>query len=83
MVPLAGSGVYLSLSATTPAEWIESVIRLMDDSTERCRLGCDGRRHVEKHHHWNRALEPLESILRLPDQWDRRKGSRQAAGMDG
>jgi polysaccharide biosynthesis protein PslH len=55
------------LSASTPTEWVESVIRLMDDPTERQRLAVDGRRYVEKFHHWDKCLEPLEMILGLPN----------------
>ncbi len=54
------------LTASTPAEWVDSVIRLMDDPAERQRLAVDGRRYVEKFHHWDKCLEPLERILGLP-----------------
>jgi sugar transferase (PEP-CTERM/EpsH1 system associated) len=70
---LQAHGAVPVLSATTPREWVESVIRLMDDPTERRRLGRDGRRYVEEFHRWDRALEPLELILKLPRErdWDK------------
>jgi polysaccharide biosynthesis protein PslH len=55
------------LTASTPTEWVESVVRLMDDPALRRRLGSDGRRYVEESHRWDRCLEPLGSILGLPD----------------
>jgi polysaccharide biosynthesis protein PslH len=54
------------LTASTPTEWVESVIRLMDDPALRRRLGRDGRRYVEESHRWDRCLEPLGPILDLP-----------------
>lgn len=54
------------LSAETPAEWIESTLRLLADAPLRRRLGEAGRRHVEEHHRWERCLEPLGALLDLP-----------------
>lgn len=53
------------LPASSPAEWFESVTRLMDDPDLRHRLGEEGRRYVEESRCWDRCLEPLESILGL------------------
>jgi len=53
------------LRASTPSQWVQSVIRLMEDPTERRRIGEKGRRYVEEFYHWDRALEPLGSILQL------------------
>jgi polysaccharide biosynthesis protein PslH len=55
------------LTASTTTEWVECVVRLMDDPALRLRLGSDGRRYVEESHRWDRCLEPLGSILGLPD----------------
>jgi sugar transferase (PEP-CTERM/EpsH1 system associated) len=68
---LTGHSAVPTLVASTPTEWIDSVIRLMDDRDERRRLGEDGRRYVEEFHRWDRALGPLESILGLPAHRDR------------
>jgi glycosyltransferase involved in cell wall biosynthesis len=54
------------LSATTPAEWVELVVGLMDDPAQRRRLGHEGHRYVEQFHNWDQCLEPLGSILELP-----------------
>jgi polysaccharide biosynthesis protein PslH len=58
------------VSASTSEEWVESVSRLLDDPAQRHQLGRDGRRYVEEFHHWERSLEPLGSILRLPAESD-------------
>jgi glycosyltransferase involved in cell wall biosynthesis len=79
---LQAHGAVPALSATTPAEWIESVIRLMDDPTERRQLGREGRRYVEEYHRWDRALEPLGSILRLPNGRDCSLAGPPVAGLD-
>jgi len=63
---LRGRGSVPVLTASTPTEWVESVIRLMDDPAERQRLAVDGRRYVENSHHWDKCLQPLERILGLP-----------------
>jgi polysaccharide biosynthesis protein PslH len=70
LVGLQARGNVPVLTASTPTEWVESVIRLMDDPALRRRLGCDGRLYVEQSHCWDRSLEPLGSILglgRVPD----------------
>ena len=62
---LPARGTVPVLSAATPSQWVELVIRLMDDPALRRRLGCDGRRYVEEAHCWDRSLEPLGPILGL------------------
>jgi sugar transferase (PEP-CTERM/EpsH1 system associated) len=61
----AEPGVHL-LRASSPAEWVEAVLRLFDDRDLRRRLGSAGRRYVEEHHHWDRCLEPFTELLDLP-----------------
>jgi sugar transferase (PEP-CTERM/EpsH1 system associated) len=51
------------LSATTPAEWVEAITRLLDDSNLRRKLGDAGRGYVEAHHAWDTCLERLAEIL--------------------
>jgi sugar transferase (PEP-CTERM/EpsH1 system associated) len=62
---LQARGAVPVLTASTPAEWVESVVRLLDDPAQRHRLGVKGRRYVEESHRWDRCLGPLESILGL------------------
>jgi sugar transferase (PEP-CTERM/EpsH1 system associated) len=62
----ARPGVQL-LEASAPAEWVEAVLGLFADPGLRARLGSAGRRYVEEHHRWERCLEPLPSLLGLPD----------------
>jgi sugar transferase (PEP-CTERM/EpsH1 system associated) len=60
----AEPGVHL-LAAASAAEWVATVVRLLDDEPLRRRLGVAGRRFVEEHHHWDRCLEPFGSLLGL------------------
>jgi len=51
--------------ALAPAEWIESIVRLLGDAPARDRLGRAGRTFVETHHCWDRQLRPLATLLGL------------------
>jgi sugar transferase (PEP-CTERM/EpsH1 system associated) len=65
---LAGLGSQAAvpaLGASTPAEWVDAVVGLMDDPDRRRRLGREGRRYVEEFHCWDHRLEPLGPILGL------------------
>ncbi len=53
------------LSASSPQEWIEAILSLLDDEDLRRRLGQAGRAYVEAHHTWERCLRPLADILNL------------------
>jgi sugar transferase (PEP-CTERM/EpsH1 system associated) len=57
-------GVHL-LEASSPAEWVAAVLRLLDDAGLRRRLGAAGRHFVERNHHWDRCLDPFQSLLGL------------------
>ena len=59
-------GVHL-LAASTAAEWVESLDRLLRDADLRRRLGSAGRRYVEEHHRWERCLQPLDQLLGIPE----------------
>jgi len=61
----AQPGVHL-LSASSPQEWIEAILRLKRNPALRQQLGRAGRRYVEENHHWDRCLEPFRSLLDLP-----------------
>ncbi len=76
LIGLQGHGPVPVLCASAPSQWVESVTRLMDDTVGRRRLGEEGRRYVEEFHHWDRALEPLGSILGLC-----RKGGEPSDGQ--
>lgn len=54
------------LSAETPAEWVEAVMRLFNDPALRADLGTAARRYVEEQHRWERSLEPLAGLIGLP-----------------
>ena len=51
-------GVHL-LSASTPQEWVDAVCGLLADPLKRQQLGVAARQYVERHHHWERCLQPL------------------------
>jgi polysaccharide biosynthesis protein PslH len=51
--------------ALAPAQWIESMVRLLRDGPARQRLGQAGRAFVETHHCWDRQLAPLAALLGL------------------
>jgi sugar transferase (PEP-CTERM/EpsH1 system associated) len=65
-------GVQL-LAASSSPEWVEVILRLVDDPALRQQLGSAGRRYVEDYHRWDRCLEPLGSLLGLssPAQGER------------
>jgi glycosyltransferase involved in cell wall biosynthesis len=60
----AEPGVHL-LSASTRREWVESVLRLLDDAALRQQLGRAGRKYVEENHCWDRCLDAFGSLLGL------------------
>jgi sugar transferase (PEP-CTERM/EpsH1 system associated) len=57
-------GVHL-LSAAAPSQWVEAILRLLDDASLRERLGSAGRQYVETHHRWEHCLEPFDTLLDL------------------
>jgi sugar transferase (PEP-CTERM/EpsH1 system associated) len=54
-----------ALCATSSAEWINLVVRVLGDADLRHNLGESGRRYVESHHDWDRCLAPLDEWLDL------------------
>ena len=83
LVGLQARGTVPVLTASTSTEWVESVLRLMDDPALRRRLGSDGRRYVEASHCWDRSLEPLGPILGLPTRPDvAAAASPETSGLD-
>lgn len=59
------------LKATTPNEWANAVVELLSDADLRERLGREGRRFVEDHHHWDRCLDPLIQKIAAACETDR------------
>jgi glycosyltransferase involved in cell wall biosynthesis len=54
-----------ALAASSAAEWVEAVVRLLNDPSAQRQLGAAGRRNVEEHHHWDRCLVPFGDLLGL------------------
>ncbi len=52
--------------AREPAEWVEKIVGLLNDSQARRRLGHAGRAYVETHHRWDRQLPMFARLLGLP-----------------
>lgn len=59
------SGTHL-LSASTTAEWVESVCALLADPQRRQALGAAARQYVSERHHWERCLQPLLDTIFVP-----------------
>src|SRR5262249_41636012 len=74
-------GVHL-LAAHSADEWTNAVLTVLEDDGIRRSLGTAGRKFVEKHHHWDRCLEPLSDILGLTSG-ERFSHARPAASMPG
>ena len=51
------------LCASTPQQWVDSILSLMAMPDLRRRIGAAGRRYVEEHHRWQRCLQPLDALL--------------------
>lgn len=62
----AQPGAHL-IAASTPGEWEEAVVSLLEDPGACRDLGLAARSYVEKHHHWDRCLEPFADLLGLPE----------------
>jgi sugar transferase (PEP-CTERM/EpsH1 system associated) len=55
------------LTAGAPREWVDRVVRLLDNEDLRRHLGALGRGYVEEHYRWDTCLEPFESLLGLAE----------------
>jgi glycosyltransferase involved in cell wall biosynthesis len=55
-------GVHL-LAASAPQEWVTAVCGLLADPAKRQQLGVAARQYVERHHHWERCLQPLLAAI--------------------
>jgi sugar transferase (PEP-CTERM/EpsH1 system associated) len=63
----AQPGVHL-FQASSPEEWLRTILALFDDPALGRRLGEAGRRYVEEHHCWERCLQPFAPLLGLPTE---------------
>lgn len=54
------------LTASSPQEWSAAVLRLFEDDALAEELRRSGREYVERHHRWDRCLDPLQEVLHLP-----------------
>ncbi|HTU22367.1 MAG TPA: TIGR03087 family PEP-CTERM/XrtA system glycosyltransferase [Gemmataceae bacterium] len=61
----AQPGAHL-LQASSPEEWLQTILALFDDPTLAQRLGEAGRRYAEEHHCWERCLQSFAPLLGLP-----------------
>lgn len=55
------------LTADSPREWVDHVVRLLDNEALRQHLGALGRGYVEEHYRWDTCLGPFESLLGLAE----------------
>jgi sugar transferase (PEP-CTERM/EpsH1 system associated) len=66
--PVAAGGVDATspehfLVATTPEEYTEAILRVLDDPGERRRLAVAGRERVLSRHAWDRSMQRLDGII--------------------
>jgi polysaccharide biosynthesis protein PslH len=52
-----------ALCASSPEEWISSLVGLFGDAERQGQLARAGREYVERHFHWDRCLEPLDGLI--------------------
>lgn len=51
------------LVANSPAEYAESILRIIEDSSERGRLAAAGRARMLSHHAWENSMQRLDGII--------------------
>jgi sugar transferase (PEP-CTERM/EpsH1 system associated) len=82
---LNGLGSRLDLPALTASErpeWVEHVVRLLNNPALRRQLGAAGRDYVEAHHDWDHCLEPFGPILGLPAETEPQSDHARAAAEE-
>jgi sugar transferase (PEP-CTERM/EpsH1 system associated) len=63
LTPLrARAGVHVAV-ADCERDWMETILRILDDNELRNRLGSAAREYVTEHHSWERCVQPLLSVL--------------------
>jgi glycosyltransferase involved in cell wall biosynthesis len=51
------------LTASAPAEYVEAIMRLLENPIERNRLGAAGHARVRSHHDWSTSMRRLDSLI--------------------
>jgi hypothetical protein len=51
------------LTASTPAEYVDAILRLLENHEERRRFSEAGRARVLSHHNWENSMKKLDSII--------------------
>jgi hypothetical protein len=51
------------LTATTSDEYVEAILRVLDDPAERIRLARAGRARMLSHHAWPQSMRRLDAIV--------------------
>lgn len=51
------------LTASRPTEYIDVIMRLLDDPTERARFGSAGRARMLSHHDWSVSMRRLQDLI--------------------
>jgi sugar transferase (PEP-CTERM/EpsH1 system associated) len=75
----AEPGTHLAV-ASTPAEWVRTVLELFSAPALRHRLGAAGRTYVDEHHCWEACLDGFGDLLELPAASAASLPPRMAAG---
>jgi len=51
------------LVASTPEEYAQAVLQILDHPAQRQRLGAAGRERMLSHHAWDRSMQRLDGII--------------------
>jgi glycosyltransferase involved in cell wall biosynthesis len=51
------------LVATTPEEFVDAILCILEDRSERARLARSGRERVLSHHSWPQSMRRLDGIV--------------------
>ena len=51
------------LTASTPSEYAEAILRVVGDPAERARLATAGRNRMLSHHTWPKSMQRLDSVI--------------------
>ena len=51
------------LTASTPSEYAEAILRVVGDPAERARLATAGRNRMLSHHAWPKSMQRLDSVI--------------------
>ena len=66
------------LTASTPSEYAEAILRVVGDPAERARLATAGRNRMLSHHTWPKSMQRLDSVIeRCISQFHENMGNTQ------